>query len=66
MKVRDPNPTEIGHHWMHCPKPIKDPFKSIKSSSASRNNFFAVEKWTAFLFGFAILNFGFYPQIMPS
>jgi Hemopexin len=33
MKVKDPNPTEIGHHWMHCPKPIKDPFKSIKTTN---------------------------------
>ena len=33
MRVKDPSPTEIGHHWMHCPKSIKDPFKSLKTTS---------------------------------
>jgi hypothetical protein len=34
MRVKEPSPTEIGHHWMHCPKSIKDPFKSLKTTSA--------------------------------
>ena len=38
MKVKDPSPAEIGHHWMHCPKPIKDPFKSLQTSSGSENS----------------------------
>ncbi len=37
MRVKDPSPTEIGHHWMHCPKPIKDPFKSLKTSGTPPN-----------------------------
>jgi hypothetical protein len=36
MRVRATQPTAINAHWMHCPKEIKDPFKSgLAVSSAS-------------------------------
>lgn len=28
MAVASPEPTPINQHWMHCPRDIKDPFKS--------------------------------------
>jgi len=36
MRVRNTQPTAINAHWMHCPKEIKDPFKSSLAVSSAK------------------------------